>query len=183
MEEERPHLAALLQTLTELGAINVVLVSMVLPTEVVSVTKALVLAVASPALLLVIHRASVVPVLSDQVLALATVLMAPVGREMAVWVRNAFSFDSDFALAWISETERLDYDALGGPCKYPVLDSNFTSAIRECVKTRAVRDKMNRLTEAAQNMIPPQGIKGRQILKLLLNHLGSRTTRPSRLLS
>ena len=30
---------------------------------------------------------------------------------------------------------------------------------------------MNRLTEAAQNMIPPQGIKGRQILKLLLNHL------------
>ena len=30
---------------------------------------------------------------------------------------------------------------------------------------------MNRLTEAAQNVIPPQGIKGRQILKLLLNHL------------
>ena len=30
---------------------------------------------------------------------------------------------------------------------------------------------MNRLTEAAQNMTPPQGIKGRQILKLLLNHL------------
>ena len=30
---------------------------------------------------------------------------------------------------------------------------------------------MNRLTEAAQNMNPPQGIKGRQILKLLLNHL------------
>ena len=86
-------------------------------------------------------------------------------------VRNAFSFDSDYALAWISETERLDYDALGGPCKYPVLDSNFMSAIRECIKTRAVRDKMNRLTEAAQNMIPPQGIKGRQILKLLLNHL------------
>ena len=86
-------------------------------------------------------------------------------------VRNAFSFDSDYALAWTSETERLDYDALGGPCKYPVLDSNFTSATRECIKTRAVRDKMNRLTEAAQNMIPPQGIKGRQILKLLLNHL------------
>ena len=86
-------------------------------------------------------------------------------------VRNAFSFDSDYALAWISETERLDYDALGGPCKYPILDSNFTSAIRECIKTRAVRDKMNRLTEAAQNMNPPQGIKGRQILKLLLNHL------------
>ena len=86
-------------------------------------------------------------------------------------VRNAFSFDSDYVLAWISETERLDYDALGGPCKYPVLDSNFTSAIRDCVKTRAVRDKMNRLTEAAQNMTPPQGIKGRQILKLLLNHL------------
>ena len=39
------------------------------------------------------------------------------------------------------------------------------------VKTRAVRDKMNRLTEAAQNMVPPQGIKGRQILKLLLNFL------------
>ena len=78
---------------------------------------------------------------------------------------------SDYALAWISETERLDYDALGGPCKYPILDSNFTSAIRECIKTRAVRDKMNRLTEAAQNMSPPQGIKGRQILKLLLNHL------------
>ena len=86
-------------------------------------------------------------------------------------VRNAFSFDSDYALAWISETERLDYDALGGPCKYPVLDSNFTSAIRDCIKTRAVRDKMNRLTEAAQNMTPPQGIKGRQILKRLLNHL------------
>ena len=86
-------------------------------------------------------------------------------------VRNAFSFDSDYALAWISETERLDYDALGGPCKYPILDSNFTSAIRECIKTRAVRDKMNRLTEAAQNMNPPQGIMGRQILKLLLNHL------------
>ena len=50
-------------------------------------------------------------------------------------VRNACSFDSDYALAWISETERLDYDALGGPCKYPVLDSNFTSAIRECIKT------------------------------------------------
>ena len=86
-------------------------------------------------------------------------------------VRNAFSFDSDYALAWISETDRLDYDALGGPCKYPVLDSNFTSAIRDCIKTRAVRHKMNRLTEAAQNMTPPQGIKGRQILKLLLNHL------------
>ena len=86
-------------------------------------------------------------------------------------VRNAFSFDSDYSLAWISETERLDYDALGGPCKYPVLDSNFTSAIRDCIKTRAVRDKMNRLTEAAQNMIPPQGMKGRQLLKLLLNHL------------
>ena len=82
-------------------------------------------------------------------------------------------FDNGFprlrnALAWISETERLDYDALGGPCKYPVLDSNFTSAIRDCIKTRAVT--MNRLTEAAQNMTPPQGIKGRQILKLLLNH-------------
>ena len=58
-------------------------------------------------------------------------------------VRNAFSFDSDYALAWISETERLDYDALGGPCKYPILDSNFTSAIRECIKTRAVRDKIS----------------------------------------
>ena len=65
-------------------------------------------------------------------------------------VRNAFSFDSDYALAWISETERLDYDALGGPCKYPVLDSNFTSAIRDCIKTRAVRDKMNRPSSGHQ---------------------------------
>ena len=72
-------------------------------------------------------------------------------------VRNAFSFDSDYALAWISETERLNYDALGGPCKYPVLDSNFTSAIRDCIKTRAVRDKMNRLTEAAQNIRASRG--------------------------
>ena len=86
-------------------------------------------------------------------------------------MHQVFSFDSDCALAWISETERLDYDALGGPCRYPVLDSNFTSAIRDCIKTRAVRDKMNRPTEAAQNMTPPQGIKGRQILKLLLHHL------------
>ena len=83
---------------------------------------------------------------------------------------------SVLTLTWISETERLDYDALGGPCKYPILDSNFTSAIRECIKTRAVRDKMNRLTEAAQNMNPPQGIKGRQIFRP-----GSKTTRPSRL--
>ena len=49
-------------------------------------------------------------------------------------VRNTFSLDSDYALAWISETERLDYDQLGGPCK---LNSNFTSAIRECIKTKA----------------------------------------------
>ena len=82
-------------------------------------------------------------------------------------VRSAFSFDSDYALAWISETERLNYDALGGPCKYPVLDSNFTSAIRDCIKTRAVRDKMNRLTEAAQNMTPPQGHQGKADLEAL----------------
>ena len=80
-------------------------------------------------------------------------------------VRNAFSFDSDYVLAWISETERLDYDALGGPCKYPILDSNFTSAIRECIKTRAVRDKMNRLTEAAQNMMQT-GVEDDQTFKI-----------------
>ena len=85
VEEERPRLAALLQTHTELGTTNVVLVSMVPLTEVESVTKALVLAVASPTLLLAIHRVSVVPVLLVQVLALATVFMAPVGREMAVF--------------------------------------------------------------------------------------------------
>ena len=55
-------------------------------------------------------------------------------------VRNAFSYDPDYALAWISETERV------GPCRYPVLDSRFTTAIRDCVKTKAVGDKMHRLT-------------------------------------
>ena len=44
---------------------------------------------------------------------------------------------------WLSEIK----ERVGGPCKYPILDSNFTSAIRERIKTRAVRDKMNRLTE------------------------------------
>ena len=86
-------------------------------------------------------------------------------------VRNAFSFDSNYALAWISETERLSYEQLGGQCRYPVLDARFTTAIRDCIKTKAVRDKMHRLTEAAQNMNPPRGISGRQILRLLFDHL------------
>ena len=70
---------------TELRAINVVPVSMVRPTGVVLITQAVVLAVASPMLLLVIHPVSAVPVILGQALALATVFMAPVGREMAVF--------------------------------------------------------------------------------------------------
>ena len=93
-------------------------------------------------------------------------LSAAVDRGLAmhpfeVAVRNAFSFDSDYALAWISETENLSYDQLGGPCKYPVLDARFTTAIRECIKTKAIGDKMHRLTEAAQNMVPPRRAKHR----------------------
>ena len=183
-----------LRILMELGTISVVPVSMVLPTEVALVTKGLALAcdatgypssVASGGCR--ITSCTPIGALISTVVdkdrfhhkCNTIVLPAePTADKLREWlseikerVRNAFSFDSDYALAWISETERLDYDALGGPCKYPILDSNFTSAIRECIKTRAVRDKMNRLTEAAQNMNPSQGIKQKKILKLLQNHL------------
>ena len=43
-------------------------------------------------------------------------------------VRNAFSFDSDYAIARVSETEKLSYRQLGGQCKHPVLDARFTTA-------------------------------------------------------
>ena len=59
--------------------------SMVQPTGVVLTTKVLVLALASPTLPQVTHLVSVVLVISDQVLVLATAFTGPEGREMAVF--------------------------------------------------------------------------------------------------
>ena len=85
-------------------------------------------------------------------------------------VSNAYSYDGLYAINWLTEVEKAKtFDELDGECKYHILEARFNAAIRKCIKTVAIIDKINRLTEAAQRS--NNRIKSRQILWLLYDHL------------
>ena len=81
-------------------------------------------------------------------------------------VSNAYSYDGLYVISWLTEVEKAkSFDELNGECRYHVLEARFNAAIRKCIKTVAIMDKINRLTEAAQRA--NNRIKSRQILWLL----------------
>ena len=85
-------------------------------------------------------------------------------------VSNAYSYDGLYVINWLTEVEKaISFDELNGECRYHVLEARFNAAIRKCIKTAAIIDKINRLTEAAQRA--NNRIKSRQILWLLYDHL------------
>ena len=85
-------------------------------------------------------------------------------------VSNAYSYDGLYVINWLTEVEKAKtFDELDGECKYHILEARFNAAIRKCIKTVAIIDKINRLTEAAQRS--NNRIKSRQILWLLYDHL------------
>ena len=85
-------------------------------------------------------------------------------------VSNAYSYDGLYVINWLTEVEKAKtFDELDGECKFHILEARFNAAIRKCIKTVAIIDKINRLTEAAQRS--NNRIKSRQILWLLYDHL------------
>ena len=70
----------------------------------------------------------------------------------------------------LTEVEKAkSFEELNGECRYHVLEARFNAAIRKCIRTVAIMDKINRLTEAAQRA--NNRIKSRQSLWLLYDHL------------
>ena len=85
-------------------------------------------------------------------------------------VSNAYSYDGLYVINWLTEVEKAkSFEELNGECRYHVLEARFNAAIRKCIRTVAIMDKINRLTEAAQRA--NNRIKSRQILWLLYDHL------------
>ena len=85
-------------------------------------------------------------------------------------VSNAYSYDGLYVINWLTEVEKAkSFEELNGECRYHVLEARFNAAIRKCIKTVAIMDKINRFTEAAQRA--NNRIKSRQILWLLYDHL------------
>ncbi|CAE7488465.1 unnamed protein product [Symbiodinium sp. CCMP2592] len=68
-------------------------------------------------------------------------------KEMKERVANAFAYDPGYALSWVEIPDGTRYEDLLEECKYGMLENECNSAFRECVKSIALKNKIQTETE------------------------------------
>ena len=62
-------------------------------------------------------------------------------------VANAFAYDPGYALAWAEIPDGTRYEDLAEECKYRMLENECNSAFRKCIKSIALKNKVQTETE------------------------------------
>ncbi|CAE7710354.1 JNK [Symbiodinium sp. CCMP2592] len=89
-------------------------------------------------------------------------------------VANAFAYDPGYALSWVEIPDGTRYEDLLDGCKYGMLENECNSAFRECVKSIALKNKIQTETERMHTINRRLG--SRQILWLLYDFLRPHVT-------
>ena len=89
-------------------------------------------------------------------------------------VANAFAYDPAYALAWVEIPDGTRYEDLADECKYGMLESECNSAFRDCIKSIALKNKVQTETERMHTISRRLG--SRQILWLLYDFLRPHVT-------
>ncbi|CAE7624163.1 Clec16a [Symbiodinium sp. CCMP2592] len=89
-------------------------------------------------------------------------------------VANAFAYDPGYALSWVEIPDGTRYEDLLDECKYGMLENECNSAFRECVKSIALKNKIQTETERMHTINRRLG--SRQILWLLYDFLRPHVT-------
>ena len=89
-------------------------------------------------------------------------------------VANAFAYDPAYALAWVEIPDGTCYEDLADECKYGMLESECNSAFRDCIKSIALKNKVQTETERMHTISRRLG--SRQILWLLYDFLRPHVT-------
>ena len=80
-------------------------------------------------------------------------------------VANTFAYDPAYALAWVEIPDDTRYEDLADECKYGMLENECNSACRDCIKSIALKNKIQTETERMHTISRRLG--SRQILWLL----------------
>ena len=64
--------------------------------------------------------------------------------EMKERVANAFAYDPAYALAWVEIPDGTRYEDLADECKYGMLENECNSAFRDCIKSIALKNKVQK---------------------------------------
>ncbi|CAE6971381.1 unnamed protein product, partial [Symbiodinium sp. CCMP2592] len=94
--------------------------------------------------------------------------------DMKERVANAFAYDPGYALSWVEIPDGTRYEDLLDECKYGMLENDRNSAFRECVKSIALKNKIQTETERMHTINRRLG--SRQILWLLYDFLRPHVT-------
>ncbi|CAE7248026.1 GABBR2 [Symbiodinium sp. CCMP2592] len=94
--------------------------------------------------------------------------------DMKERVANAFAYDPGYALSWVEIPDGTRYEDLLDECKYGMLENECNSAFRECVKSIALKNKIQTETERMHTINRRLG--SRQILWLLYDFLRPHVT-------
>ena len=94
--------------------------------------------------------------------------------EMKERVANAFAYDPAYALAWVEIPDGTRYEDLADECNYGMLENECNSAFRDCIKSIALKNKVQTETERMHTVSRRLG--SRQILWLLYDFLRPHVT-------
>ncbi|CAE7517087.1 GABBR2 [Symbiodinium sp. CCMP2592] len=94
--------------------------------------------------------------------------------DMKERVANAFAYDPGYALSWVEIPDGTRYEDLLDECKYGMLENESNSAFRECVRSIALKNKIQTETERMHTINRRLG--SRQILWLLYDFLRPHVT-------
>ncbi|CAE7255910.1 GABBR2, partial [Symbiodinium sp. CCMP2592] len=94
--------------------------------------------------------------------------------DMKERVANAFAYDPGYALSWVEIPDGTRYEDLLDECKYGMLENECNSAFRECVRSIALKNKIQTETERMHTINRRLG--SRQILWLLYDFLRPHVT-------
>ncbi|CAE7040332.1 JNK [Symbiodinium sp. CCMP2592] len=94
--------------------------------------------------------------------------------DMKERVANAFAYDPGYALSWVEIPDGTRYEDLLDECKYGMLENECNSAFRECVRSIALKSKIQTETERMHTINRRLG--SRQILWLLYDFLRPHVT-------
>ncbi|CAE7197880.1 GABBR2 [Symbiodinium sp. CCMP2592] len=94
--------------------------------------------------------------------------------DMKERVANAFAYDPGYVLSWVEIPDGTRYEDLLDECKYGMLENECNSAFRDCVKSIALKNKIQTETERMHTINRRPG--SRQILWLLYDFLRPHVT-------
>ena len=89
-------------------------------------------------------------------------------------VANVFAYDPTYALAWVEIPGGTRYEDLADECKYGMLENECNSAFRDCIKSIALKNKVQTETERMHTISRRLG--SRQILWLHYDFLRPHVT-------